>query len=188
MFLRKLFLSAVILIAASGNLFAQYENEDLLTKDINERNKASINPFHSNVMPFMTEIDGSWLVLVTKQGGIVGGYHLVAAVTSEGNAICKEKDEYKAYPLKDNIKLGLFDTVSKFKFAELKPSSKKNTEDYTKYCNDCFQTSMEVFHRETKKKFKTYSFNMNILDDSDASKLFARVVDSYECPPHPDNN
>lgn len=187
MFLRRLFLLAAIFIAVSGNLFAQYENEDLLTKDINDLAKASINPFHSNVMPFMTESDGSWLVLVTKQGGIAGGYHLIAAITSDGKAVCKEKDEYKAYPLKDDIKLGLFDTVSRFKFAELKPPSKKNKDDYTKHCNDCFQTSMEVFHRETKKNFKTYSFDMDVLDDSDASKLFARIVDSYECPPLPSN-
>lgn len=188
MFFKKLLLAVVIITAAQGLSFAQADNDEVLNKSIADLSKISMNPYHSYVMPFLAKSDDSWLVLITKQGGIMGEYYLVAAITSEGDSICKEKDEYKTYPLKDEIKLGLLGTVSKFKFAKLEYNSKKKTDGYTGICNDCLWTSMEIFHRETKKKLKTYSFNMSALDDSNTSKLFASVVDSYKCPPPPDKN
>lgn len=127
--------------------------------------------------------------MITKNGGLTGDYKLMAAINSDGNSVCEEKDKFILNPLKQEIKLGLFETVGKQKFVELKYQSGAKKDDYTAYCNDCYKTRMYIFERGEKSKFKTYSFDMNMATSSDepAARLFGQVIDSYSCPPARNN-
>jgi hypothetical protein len=153
--------------------------------------EAATNPFHSRLMPFLSEGEGAWMVTVTQTGGIAGGiaggYRLIAAVNSDGNALCEQKSEFRAFPLKMDFKTSLFEVASKLNFNKIKPIKAKNKareSSYKAHCSDCYDTFMEVFERGEKGRLKIRSFSSGTLDlyEESLAALYSKVLDNYECP------
>lgn len=136
------------------------------------------SPEEAFVMKFLPDVDDSWLISITSEGGIFGGTKFTASINSNENFSCGNERSQLTPTTKD-----AFDHISDLLNLELPLKQLKNKKADRKgdvrYCNDCSTEYLTLYSR-VKNRTIVNRYEVSTLSGN-AKEIYALAMQSFPC-------